>query len=280
MPFLQINGVAVSVAVDSVTMDYVDAGGEMSRSPAGVLVGGPLVSKREWKMTTTPVPVSEFDAWVGLIEGAGHVISFDSADTATSYLWTSRGATPVSAVGTSRASTFPRHGDGNANIADGGECLYRLQDQYVWTLLFWHRDVSPTPGPWLWHAVTSDGRAWLNSTGPFDSGAGTSAHWRLPQDDEDPPRIGVLNDLGAGGTLAFDDMAILPFVIPSSWATSFYTFLSSNAWSALPRVTASGTFAPSSVTVRGKVTGAKVIRYSVGDTLTTGYALDFTLKEV
>jgi hypothetical protein len=46
-------------------------------------------------------------------------------------------------------------------------------------------------------------------------------------------------------------------------------------------VTAGGNFcAESPLTVRGKVTDTKVIRYAPAGTLVTGYSLEFTLREV
>lgn len=278
MSFLTINGIAVRIAVDSVSMTYVDVGGTMDRGLSGDLVGGPTSTKREWNMTTTPVPVAEVDAWVGLIEGKGNSVSFDSTDTPTSYLWSSRGATPVAAGGASRASSFPWRGGGNLNLGYGGQCLYVAPRE--WTLMFWRRDIAPDSSGWMWRAITSSGYAWDALYGPYIPGDGDTAAWYLPGDED--LRIGVHNILGAGHVVAFDDMVVLPFVPPDAWVSAFRYFIFNHydPFPALPRVLAEGSFAPTSVLVRGRVTGMKAIRVSSGGELTTGYALEFTLREV
>lgn len=259
--FLTINGVTVPVAVDSVSMTYVDSGGEMERSPSGELAGGPNSSKREWRMTTTPVHPSEVDAWVGLIEGKGHSWAFDTS------FYSSRGRGPSS--GTAPIVTAaPRWGVGCLPTNAGNSIAWNVGLGAAWTLVWWSK---PNGTFWTHWLTRSDEVTW-------ESGSASSVGALL---GEVSVVSGELVFYGADGSdWHIDDAVVLPYVVPDSWASPMYSFHNTQAWSALPRVTAEGDFSTSAVTVRGKVSGSKVIRCEIDGTLVSAHALEFTLREV
>lgn len=265
MAYLTLNGVTVPIAVESVSMSYEDAGGEQERSPAGELVGGPSVSKREWRMTTTPLPVSEVDAWVGLIEGAGHTFPFDADLYSARGRGTSSGTAELIVPGVKWGASFAR-------LTTPNTVAWNLGFGSTWTVVyFW---ASDEPGATWGHRVgTSTGSQWAD-------GAPAGPVIPLAEVSSGVLTIGDPTDLYGYTYINWDDVVALPYVVPDSWPAGMYARHSASAWSALPRVLAEGTFAAASVTVRGKVTGSKVIRYSRSGTLTAGHMLEFTLREV
>jgi hypothetical protein len=247
-----------------VSLSYVGSGGEQERSPSGALAGGPTVLKREWRMTTTPIPASELDAWVGLIEGKGHYWPFD-AD-----LYSTRGRPQSAGTATIvTSSPTPKWGAGLARLPAASTLTFATQlpsSPAAWTTLHWRYDTS-IPG-WRHIVNRSDGARWLTGvrndaiTGGLSVSSGSV----------------VLSSYS--GLTDFDGLVAMPYAVPDSWPPLFYTQHNSAAWSALPRVLAAGSFASSSVTVRGEVTGTKVVRGSNAGALTTLYTLEFTLREV
>jgi hypothetical protein len=267
VPFLSINGVTLRIAVDSVSMSYVEVGGEAARSPAGELVGGPSTTKREWRMTTTPVPVSEVDAWVGLIEGKGHVFPLDD----DFYSSRGRGPSSISGVPLPNLHGFDtKWGSGRLSAPSDSSVHWAIGLGSTWTLFGWTSGYYAGTS-WTHSIIRSDGGLWLDGTYV-------------------PPAFGVGEFFVAGGDFVvvgadgsdwyFDDVVALPYAVPDAWSAGMYGRHGANAWSALPRVLAEGTFAPSPVTVRGRVTDSKAVRFFSGGALTTGYALEFTLREV
>lgn len=266
MAYLTLNGVTVPVAVDSVSMSFEDVGGERERSPLGELVGGPIATKREWRMSTTPLPVSEVDAWIGLIEGAGHTFPFDVDLYSARGRGTSAGTATLITPGAKWGAKFAR-------LTTTNTVAWNLGYGAAWTTLFWYASNAGAI-PWT-HAMARSGAVgYLNgvtqssipdSLGPVFSGSFI---------------LGDGEDILTVADVAFDDAVALPYVVPDAWVLGMYTQHNASAWSALPRVLAAGDFSASSVTVRGKVTGSKVIRHSRNGSLTSGHLLDFTLREV
>lgn len=259
MAYLILGGVTVGVAVDSVSFDYEDIGVEQERSPSGALSGGSGATKRQWRMRTTPVSVSERDAWVGLIEGKGHSWSFDT------NLYSSRGRGTSSGTGTIvTSSPTPKWGAGLVRVAAGVTVTWAAQVGSSWTTLHWRYES----GAWKHYVCRSDNARWVNGVRNDASAGGLSV------------ASGSVSLTGASSLTDFDGLVALPYSVPDSWPAALYTQHNSAAWSTLPRLSAAGTFDTASVTVRGKVTGSKVIACNLNGVRTSGYLLDFTLREV
>ena len=262
MPFLTINGVTVPVALGSASLSYAPVGGELERSPSGELAGGYSTTKREWRMSTTPIPASELDAWTGLIEGKGHSWPFDTG------LYSARGRGTSSGTASIVGSGM-RWGAGCVSITTGSSVSWNPGLGAYWTLSFWSKDLGV--GTWVHWVRRSDGAEWRNGV---TVAPGTSV-------GEVTVTSGQVVLFGADGSdFYIDDVVAMPFAAPDSWAAGFYTRHSASAWTDLPRVLAGGDFCASSIVSRGIVTGSKVIRYSPSGSLTSGHVLEFSLREV
>lgn len=262
MAYLILNGVTVRVAVDSVSLRYMDVGGVEERSPSGSLEGGPLVKKREWAMATTPVSASELDAWVGLIEGMGHVFPYN-AD-----LYSTRGRGAASSTGAALVTSGMKYGAAHLLTAMGGSVSYSTVVASAWTVLLWRKEADT----WRHYLIRSDGGAWQ------DGVRDDAMEWSLFLVVSGGTV--AVGDFEAADLRSFDDVVVLPYAVPDSWVAPLYAQHNAVAWSTLPRLSSSGTFASSAVTVRGKVTDIRAIRYSPAGTLTTGHTIQFTLSEV
>jgi hypothetical protein len=259
VPFLTINSVPVLVSVDSASLEYARVGGEQERGPSGDLVGGETVRKREWRMTTTPVPGSEVDAWTNLIEGSGHCWPFDVD------LYSTRGRGPSS--GTAALVATGKYGGSSLEVLNTDVMSWPLGLGSAWTVLAWINNQSGSG--WKHRIFRSGGAEWVNGA-------------LLPLNEgEVAVSSGALGLIGAHGSdWLFDDVVAYPFAVPDAWVPALYAQHSASAWSALPRVLAGGTFSPAAVTVRGKVTDTRLLRYTHAGALTTGHTLEFTLREV
>lgn len=82
--------------------------------------------------------------------------------------------------------------------------------------------------------------------------------------------------------LFIDDLVLVPFAIPSSWAAGIYTWHNANAWTSLPKLSASGDAIPNAPrTVMGEVGDANVIAAVNSGSWTSNLEeLDFSLLEV
>lgn len=263
MAYLTLGGVTVRVAADSVSLRYVSAGGDEERSPSGSLEGGPLVLKREWAMATTPVPPTELDAWVGLIEGKGHSWPFN----ANFYSARGRGLSDSDGA-VSIVTGIAKYGAGRLSCGSEGSVAYAASLSPAWTVMVWRGET----GTWRHYLVTSTGAKWKD--GVRNDALVTSTFLSVSGGEV---RIG---DLSATGAVDFDDLVALPYAVPEAWATLMRTQHASAAWPNLPSVLAAGTFASAEVTVRGKVTDTRVLRCAVGGSLTSAHTIRFTLREV
>lgn len=263
MPYLTLNGVTVPVAVDSVSMSYEGIGGEEERSPSGELTGGPTTTKRAWRMTTTPVPVSEVDAWVGLIEGKGHTFPFDADLYSTRGRGTSSGTADIDL-------SEMKWGPGSARVTGLDTVTWAVGFGTAWTAMCWY---NPDSTPWSHSFATSTGTFLVD-------GSPSTIPETLCVVIGGSLVIGDSDGIFTATFMYFDDAVALPYAAPASWSAALVAQHNAASWSALPRVLAGGTFTTTPVAVRGKVTGSKVIRCTLDGELTSGHMLEFTLREV
>jgi hypothetical protein len=257
MAYLKLGGITVAVSVEGSSLDFAGTGGEEARSPAGSLMGGPVSLKREWSLTTTPVPASEVDAWVGLIEGRGHSWPFNLDFYSARGRGLSAGSPTLVTVG-------EKWGDGHLRVGAGAFVSWTVQSTSAWTTLHWRYES----GAWKHYVCRSDSARWVNGVRNDASSGGIDIF------------EGVLSITGASGLTDYDDVVALPYAVPDSWPPLLYAQHNTAAWSELPRVAAAGSFCSSELSVRGKVTDSRVMRCAPAGALTTAYALSFTLHEV
>jgi hypothetical protein len=203
-----------------------------------------------------------------LVEGEGHVLSFDSTATASAYLWTSRGAVPTPAVTPAVGYRVPgRNGGGALRVLEEQQVLYRgVCTSLEWTVLAWVRSSdSPT---WEHRVWRSDGLMWFDGAGPL-SGYGQAA---FVQDS-----MLVLTH-GADVHQDWDEVVVVPYAVPDAWVPKWVAFHGARIWPALPFVLAEGAAVPGGAReVQGQM--GKLERLMVGPGA-WAESFDFTLRGV
>jgi hypothetical protein len=73
MAFVVIAGITVPIALDGITEQEPDEGGEDTRAFAGNLRSTSRWTRRRWKLTTKPWPVASGEALIAAVANAAHV---------------------------------------------------------------------------------------------------------------------------------------------------------------------------------------------------------------
>ncbi|PTL79086.1 hypothetical protein [Vitiosangium sp. GDMCC 1.1324] len=232
MALLTINGVEVRCTASSWEPVRM---GEVTRALNGRARNTSTVRKANYMFTTSAVlPLDYATALRGLIEGEGHVLSFEDTTSATSWLYTSRGAAPDVISGHSRVSG--RHGSYALRLSDSAptDTFWPLSFPASWTVLAWIR--NPDIGTWVHRIGRSDGTEWENGN------LGAPGESVFESCRVDVGRLGLTAHVL--GTRDFDEVVALPFAIPDEWAPALYAFHSTRAFPSLPEVLTGGTRMP------------------------------------
>jgi hypothetical protein len=294
MPFLSLNGVTVRVAADSFVDNTERIGGAATISASGRRLNTRNVELRQWTGRTTILARSEFEALRRLIDGHGHVWHFDSASTVLS-------TTGISAAGGSPDAAGGKFG-GHVTVSSTANIRFSLgtrmfrrgtwQGTDGFTIICWKKLIVGDGGDgtsFYHHIITgSINHARAASANPvgvtqYRNGVAGSygvGNWFAVESDGDVLLYGY-SDGNVGTAYDYDDVVILPFAIPSTWASGIYTFHNARAWSDLPKLTASGdAFAESVVTVDG-VSGRALQHNAMiaGAHANNARALEFDLHE-
>ena len=263
MALLTLNGVPVECEAsewESVTL------GEVTRSFNGWPRDTGRVKKKDVRCTTGLLSLEAAEAVRGLVEGAGHVLSFESA---TGSLYTSRELAPLSAAGAARSTEGARHGLACLTVAAGATLSWATGVQGYedghGTLLAWVRE-----GPGVWKHVVATARSGaVYTNGVRTAPSGGYSYGRV--------QAGVLElgDLSAQGVpTAFDDVVALPYTVPSAWVPHLYAWHAARAWAPLPYVVAQGPrFPAAGLQVLGRAGAARTAPLLT----TVGESFDFTL---
>ncbi|HZI03359.1 MAG TPA: hypothetical protein VEZ71_05025 [Archangium sp.] len=277
MALLKLNGVDVEATAsewEPVTL------GEMTRSLNGAPRTTAKVRKKNLRYTSSLLTVPHAQALRGLIEGDGHVLSFEDTSSPTAYLYTSRETPPLAAAGVSR-DTELRNGineDAVLVVPGGAYPTWELGDLSTATYLFWVKAQGPGSDyphlDWTHFIYRSDGAYWRDgilSAPAADDTFYPDAHL-LAEFAE-----GVLT-LGAQGGIAgerrYAEVVVLPYLIPEEWGAGMHAFHAARAWPRLPGVHAVDPRLPAGgLLCQGEVGTSKAmhLRGSVGE------VFDFTL---
>lgn len=256
MSTLIINSIEVPLAAaGGGSRSFVRIGGR-GRAFNGTLRRTERVRKQEWNVATLPVTAAEATAFDGLLEGDGHVWSFDTDLYSSKGLAATGGTTAIGAT-----SPTPKFGAGRLDITTG-TVTFPCQLPSTWTVLVWRWNI-PT---------TSWGRWLFDSTGAkYLSGAstGTTTSWFAVTSGS--PQL-----IGAGH---FDDLVALPFLVPDAWKAT-WTQVTAPVFSALPSLSVSGDLTGTR-TLQAEITGSRVASHqSAGSWQAFGRELEFILSEV
>lgn len=254
--FLQLNGVAIPVAVDSATVEQTELG-SMHRAVDGT----PIVNRRRllrrWNATTTIRTAAEALAFRDLISGKGHVFNGNGTAAAFDYLgfYSSKGLAPTS----TGAQFYSNPTGGKFSIPNPplGASVYPISLVSVagyygtwpvfsatsaWTIAYYQNRAA---AGFHHYVVRSDGSKWVD--GAINPAA---------QDVSVSSGAMTLGNAGYGSY--FSDVICLPYAVPNDWPAQMYAF--NNPVGMLPRLWANGLFVEqnSLINVIGEVHEAKL----------------------
>ncbi|HEY0094479.1 MAG TPA: hypothetical protein VGB96_09155 [Archangium sp.] len=263
MALLQLNGVPVECEAsdwEAVTL------GEVTRSFNGWPRDTGRVRKKDFRFTSGLLSVSDAEAVRGLVEGAGHLLSFEDA---AGYLYTSRELAPLSTTGASRTTTGARHGAACLSLASGATLSWAVgvegYEDGLGTLMAWVREGA---GAWK-HVVATARSGAVYQNGVRTAPSGGYAYGQV--------QGGVLQLGNLGGpalATAWDDVVALPYTVPPAWVPHLYAWHAARPWAPLPYVVASGPrFPTAGLQVKGRAGAARAAALLT----TVGESFDFTL---
>ncbi|MBM7117645.1 hypothetical protein [Archangium primigenium] len=243
---------------------------------AGALERGPGLGVRSgvraaaWDLTCATGWLSQADARQvrGLVEGEGHVLAFDSTLTATSYLWSSRGAVPSTQVTPAVGGRVPgRWGGGALRVREDYQVLWPgVCSGSEWTVLAWAHPSDTDTGYWEHRTWRSDGAVWFNGVGP-QFGYGQQAYVEGGA---------LVLTAGTDTHQDWDEVVLLPYFLSDAWVAQAYGFHQATRWPPLPYVLASGAAVPGGAAeVQGQAGGLQRVVAGPG---AWWESFDFTLN--
>jgi hypothetical protein len=257
VPGLALNGIQVPAEIGSVERPAPELIGARGRSPAGGAQDGVRSRKQLFRGRLKVLPGAEADAWRGLLGGRGHHFSFDV------NLYSDRGLGPSSSSGTSIVAGG-KFGAKLRLAATTGQVTYGLVST-AWTVLVWRYESAA----WHHYIVRSDAAAWV------DGSATSVPAWLVVSGSTKLTNT-------AGSAQDFDDLVVLPYLMPSGWVADVYAEHSAQAWAPVPRLRLTGDLVPGApLTVSGGPgDGGRIPSVQSGSFDLTAETLEFELREV
>lgn len=264
MSALKLNGIELDTIIAAgdqlkptvrdvgVTGEAVDGSAYLTRS----------ARKLDLAFKTVPMALADARAWMDFITGEGEVWSFDAS------LYGSKGTGPFSVVGTAvQSAGSAKYGAGKLSMgassaiawAGAGRSVFGVTS--AWTVAFWRN-----AGTWTHYVINSSGQKWVD--GVRNDAASTTFAGMSSGD------FTLSNSIG---TVLFDDLVVVPFVMPTDWPPQIYA--AAAAFSPLPRLALTGDFILEQSTrlVLGAAKGGDYLKTAGGTMLQT---LDLELKAV
>jgi hypothetical protein len=224
MASLVINGLTFPGKKDSFEESIREVG---STSPAadGTMRKSRIALKTDLKGEATVQDKSVAASWANLIRGLGHRFSYDTS------LYSADGFIPSTFTGCSVDAAEKKYGAASMAITNGNSAVYSDWWTVGATALLWRQTASA--GGFTHFIVTYDGSTHNYWQGSGVKTAGAPGAWvTLASNDI------VLT--GDGATRWYDDLVLLPYVIPDAWASSIFTWRNTTVWSNLPHLIISG----------------------------------------
>lgn len=205
--FLRVNGITVPVADGAAAFGQTEFDA-MSRAVDLTPLWSRRGTKRFWKFSTRWKTTAEALAFRDLLTGNGvQALSFE-----TNSLYTKKGLAPASASGGfTVSSSNPKYGTYRAAATAGSTATWAvLSSSSAWSVLLWH--TSDGGSTWTHYVVRSDGAKWV--AGVRNDAASTTF-------------VGISSGvltLGNGSANGFDDVVVLPFLVPTDWPAQVVAF--------------------------------------------------------
>ena len=253
MPFLTLNGITVPVVEGRRRQVNI---GTDSRAFGGAYRLGRRAVRQEWEFRTGPLTTADALAFRRFISGDGHALSFDADN------YTSRGLGQASGSGTLYSGA---KFNGGIRFTSVGSGTWATQLGSTWTTL--HHRYDATVAGWRHFINRSDGSR-------FTQGISSNLQGGLSVSG------GSLTLAGSTSLTDFDDAVALPFLMPNAWIADGYAWHAARAWSALPFLTAGGTFSSAEVRVLGDVKDGEFVEFVQNGARVVGERFDFILREV
>jgi hypothetical protein len=223
MAFLTINGWDVPIADGQASLVYQQLG-RQSRSYSGVLSGTYRAKVREWKLQTTLEDEASAEAIEGLIDGTGHVWTFDND------LYSSKGLGPATGYSVTVAAAGGKIG-GMATVASNTAISWAATSVNVpWTLLAWKKDLA---GAWQHYGLNVTGTQFKNGAEHTPAAGDSVANWAV-HSSGNFSLLGKGID-GANAAAFYDELVIVPYLMPIDQIAATYTeAVAGRGFSALP----------------------------------------------
>lgn len=263
--FLNVNGFAVPVALDSLKRPAAEELGTRERMLDGSLYSHRSAKKRRLECELPPMTEAEaLEAYEGLLRGDGHVWSFDAS------LYSSKGLGPNAGYAASQSGSGGKYSGKLTLNATNGTIAFPAQLGARWTVMVWRHEG----GAWRHYVIRSDGAKWVN--GVRNDIASTS--WLSMAGGA----VTLTNTAGAAQD--YDDLVALPFLVAQTWPA--IVAASSRPFPPLPRLEVYGdallgSSASAPVTMMGEVGEATYVPARIGGAFDrTIQRLSVTLREV
>ena len=246
MGLLTVNGIELPIARDSLERGEIEIGGS-GRAFSGAAWKSVRARKQTLSLTTAPMSLADTDAWCALLNGQAVNWSFET-DT-----YSLQGHAATVAGTATRTTAAYKFGAASLTIASASSssAAWSVGVGSSWTVACWRRYYNGAT--WIWqHRVTT-------STGVFYSG-GTATT------DANPPTVaaGVLTLAGGlnSNSVYYDDLWILPAVVPASWPAAMAAH--GAQLPASPSLTVAGDLLGQTLTMQARVAKRKPLEYSGG----------------
>ncbi len=220
MSYLLINGIDPLTAELEEDEDGVVADG---RGVTGRAFHDRQERKRKFMLGLIPQRFEFGDAWRRLLEGRGHRFSFDVDLYSAKGL--GAGVADNATVGLTQGGVTAKFGDGFVDTG-ASELIYNFTGYDAWTVSVWFW----TGSAWQLRQQTSD-------LVKLQDGIAGAYAWDYGLVEATGPFGGGFKSLTLPSGSQFDDLVVLPFVMPPSLLTQWPT---TRAFSSLPHLELSG----------------------------------------
>ena len=219
--FLAINGIEFPAAVQTLT-EPPRLIGSTSVADDGSAVRSEQATKLDFDFDSVPMSSADAHAWANLIRGHGHRFGFET-------FYAASGLGPVAGyVGATLVTTHPKFGTKNLSLAaTTGTISFAAALGAAWSIGVWRYESA------AWHHYFA--RSTEAGTGGWYDGvwnAGLTYAWLTVASGT----ATIANTSGAA--VEYDDLVLLPFVVPTSWPTVWG--VSAVAFSDLARLNVTG----------------------------------------
>lgn len=272
--FLELNGINVPVHADGADFEPKQLQ-DSERAEDMSLLEDLRATKGMWGMKMPIQSRANAFAFRQLINGEGHYWPFDNVTTTTRGLYSSRGLGPNAATTATCTAGASWLGAAKCNLPLGQNLDYLMPAGLAGITVM---VAANKDGAGFSHKIKdSTGAVWTNGAvaGSFVECTITLATGLVR-----------LATTGAAVSQVYDELVILPYLVPADWPLQMYNFQNpagtAQQWSQLRQLKLGGDVLPEGgrKIVHGKVGKERVVPATIGGTLQAARVLDVDFSEV